>query len=64
MWHDGHPAAELINIRELRNLIAHEHAAEKMHEIYTAVMTISPTLLSTVPKVIAYADNMIRKYPI
>ena len=56
-------AAELIKIRELRNLIAHEYATEKMLEIYAAVAAMSPTLLAVVPKVIAYADNTIRRYP-
>ena len=56
-------AAELINIRELRNLIAHEYATEKMLEIYTAVAALSPALLAAVPKVIAYARNIIQRYP-
>lgn len=56
-------AAELINIRELRNLIAHEYATEKMREIYSAVAAMSPALLAAVPAVIAYADEIIRKYP-
>lgn len=56
-------ASELINIRELRNLIAHEYATEKMLEIYGAVATMAPVLLAVVPKVIAYANNTIRKYP-
>ena len=56
-------ASELINIRELRNLIAHEYATEKMLEIYGAVTTMAPVLLAVVPKVIAYANNTIRKYP-
>jgi hypothetical protein len=56
-------ASELINIRELRNLIAHEYATEKMLEIYGAVATMAPALLAAVPKVIAYANNTIRKYP-
>ena len=56
-------ASELINIRELRNLIAHEYATEKMPEIYTAVAAMSPALLATVPKVIAYAGNIIQRYP-
>lgn len=59
-WAD---AAELINIRELRNLIAHEYATEKMQEIYAAVAAMSPALLAAVPKVIVYANNIIRKYP-
>lgn len=56
-------AAELIKIRELRNLIAHEYATEKMLEIYTAVAALSPALLAAVPKVIAYARNIIQRYP-
>jgi len=56
-------AAELINIRELRNLIAHEYATEKMPEIYSAVAAMAPILLKAVPKVIEYANNTIRKYP-
>lgn len=56
-------AAELIKIRELRNLIAHEYATEKMLEIYTAVAAMSPALLAAVPKVIAYARNTIQRYP-
>jgi len=55
-------AAELISIRELRNLIAHEYATEKMLEIYTSVAAMSPALLTAVPKVIAYADTLIQRY--
>ncbi|MCM8624902.1 hypothetical protein [Accumulibacter sp.] len=58
-WAD---AAELITIRELRNLIAHEYAAEKMLEIHTAVAALSPILLAVVPKVIAYATITLEKY--
>lgn len=56
-------AAELIKIRELRNLIAHEYATEKMPEIYIAVAAMSPALLAAVPKVIAYARKTIQRYP-
>lgn len=54
-------ATELIKIRELRNLIAHEYATEKMLEVYTAVATMSPVLLAAVPKVMAYAGNTISR---
>ena len=54
-WAD---ASEMIKIRELRNLIAHEYANEKMPEIYAAVATLSPALLAVVPKVMAYAGNI------
>lgn len=55
-------APELINIRELRNLIAHEYATEKMLEIYSAVAVLSPILLATVPKVVTYASSALQKY--
>jgi hypothetical protein len=55
-------AAELIRIRELRNLIAHEYATEKMLEIYTAVAALSPILLATVPKVVVYVRSTLQKY--
>jgi hypothetical protein len=55
-------AIDLIKIRELRNLIAHEYATEKMLEVYGAVAVMSPVLLATVPKVVAYAGNVIRHY--
>lgn len=55
-------AAQLIRIRELRNLIAREYATEKMPEIHAAVAALAPTLLAAVPRVIAYADGTLRKY--
>ena len=60
---DWGQAADLIKIRELRNLIAHEYATEKMPEIYAAVAAMSPTLLAAVPKVVTYAEQMISRYP-
>jgi uncharacterized protein YutE (UPF0331/DUF86 family) len=39
-WVDD--ASKLIQIRELRNLIAHEYAADKMVEIYHAVAAFAP----------------------
>ena len=50
----------MIKIRELRNLIAHEYANEKMVEIYAAVAALSPALLAVVPRVMAYASNTSR----
>lgn len=60
-WAD---ASEMIKIRELRNLIAHEYANEKMPEIYAAVVAMSPVLLVVVPKVIAYAEDITKGYPV
>jgi len=56
-------AAELIKVRELRNLIAHEYATEKIQEIHAAVAALSPILLAAAPKVIAYARKTIQRYP-
>jgi len=56
-------AAELIKIRELRNLIAHEYATEKMQEVYAAVAALTPALLTAVPQVIAYAGKVINRIP-
>ncbi len=61
---DWGQATDLIKIRELRNLIAHEYASEKMPEIYAAVAAMSPTLLAAVPKVVTYAEQMIARYPV
>lgn len=55
-------ASEMIKIRELRNLIAHEYASDKMSEIYTVAAAMSPVLLAVVPKVIAYANDITRRF--
>jgi hypothetical protein len=52
-------ADELIKMRELRNLIAHEYSADAMVQIYAAVLMLSPSLLSTVPKVIQSVELML-----
>ena len=61
-WIDD--ATKLVRIRELRNLIAHEYAADKMAEIYSTVAVLAPDLLAVVPKVIAYASELENKYPV
>ena len=55
-------AAELVKIRELRNLIAHEYANEQMADIYVAVAALTPSLLSVVPHVIAYAATLPQRH--
>ena len=60
-WVDD--AIKLVRIRELRNLIAHEYAADKMSEIYAAVATLVPELLAVVSKVTTYAHELEKKYP-
>ena len=56
-------APNLIKIRELRNLISHEYAADKMQEIFAAVAALTPLLLALVPRVKAYAQSVIQRYP-
>ncbi len=55
-------ASEIIKIRELRNLIAHEYANDKMPEVYAAVVTLSPVLLAVIPNVIEYVSDLTDKY--
>lgn len=56
-------ATHLVRIRELRNLIDHEYAADKISDIYAAITEHSPELLNVVPKVLAYANELERSYP-
>lgn len=55
-------ASDLIRIRELRNLIAHEYAADKMAEIYQAVGLLAPKLLETIVTVRGYAERLAQQY--
>ncbi len=57
-----HSAADLVRIRELRNLVAHEYAAERMGEIYAAIARLAPQLLDVVPKVRIYAEDLARRF--
>ena len=54
-------ASQMINIRELHNMIAHEYAAEKMTEIYAAVYGLAQTLLIIVPNVTAAAQRLVAR---
>ena len=60
-WVDD--AGMLVRIRGLRNMIAHEYAADKIAEIYAAVAEFAPVLLDVIPKVIAYANRLKNNYP-
>lgn len=53
-------AADLIKIRELRNLVAHEYAADQMNDIYSAVAALTPVLIDVIPKVTDYAAKIPR----
>lgn len=54
-------AADLIRIRELRNLVAHEYAADQMNDIYSAVAALTPVLIDVIPKVTDYAAKIPRR---
>ena len=56
-------ATQMVRIRELRNLIAHEYAADKMFGIYRAVLILAPALLTTVTKVQKSGFDLINHYP-
>lgn len=53
-------AEQLIKIRELRNLIAHEYATDAMPEIYAAVLMLSPLLLDTAHEINIYTKNLLQ----
>jgi len=48
----------LVRIRELRNVIAHEYAADKMADLYAATATLAPKLFGVVPMVVAYCERL------
>ena len=50
---------QLVRIRELRNLIAHEYADEKLADIYRAVFQLAPALLAAVPRVAVWAQRLL-----
>jgi len=51
----------LVRIRELRNLIAHEYAADKMAEIYEAVFMLSPELDKIAKQAADYSESLINR---
>lgn len=56
------PAAEqLIQIRKLRNTIAHDYAAETRTLIHDQTKALAPELLAITAKASAYAENLIRR---
>jgi hypothetical protein len=56
-------ASECIRTRELRNLIAHEYATEKMSEINATVGAMAPQLLCNVSRVTTYVHALLQRYP-
>jgi hypothetical protein len=55
-------AQDLVRIRELRNLVAHEYAADRMAELYTGISRLAPLLLAVVPKVRSYAEDLAKRF--
>ena len=53
---------DLVRIRELRNLVAHEYAADRMAEIYAGIANLAPELLAVIPKVRVYSDALARRF--
>ncbi|WP_089726835.1 hypothetical protein [Candidatus Thiosymbion oneisti] len=55
-------APDLVRIRELRNLIAHEYVEDKLHELHLAVLELAPLLIELTPKVAAFGRVLIARY--
>ena len=49
---------DLVRVRELRNLIAHEYEDEDLPALYREVMRLAPVLLDAVPRVMAWAQGL------
>ena len=56
-------AADLVRIRELRNMVAHEYAADNLGELHQSVIALTPQLLTIIPKVQKYTKDLIKQYP-
>lgn len=54
-------ADQLIQIRKLRNTIAHDYAAENSTLIHDKIKALAPELLVITAKVSGYAENLIRR---
>jgi uncharacterized protein YutE (UPF0331/DUF86 family) len=54
-------ADALVRIRELRNLIAHEYAADKLAEIYETVFKLSPELNKIALQAADYSELLINR---
>lgn len=54
--------ADLVRIRELRNVIAHEYASDKLVEIYRAVAALTPLLLDIAARTAVYGDEALQRY--
>ncbi len=52
-------ADEFIEIRILRNEIAHEYKSETIYEIFKQVMQLTPALLKSVDTIFAYSRDIV-----
>jgi hypothetical protein len=52
--HDG----DMVRIRELRNLVAHEYEDEDLLALYREILRLAPTLLDCVQRVAAWAKQL------
>ena len=50
-------ARELIEVRDLRNTIAHEYAADNLMEIYADTVKLSPSLLAAVTAATTFVNE-------
>jgi hypothetical protein len=50
-------AGQFIQIRILRNEIAHEYKPETIHDIFEHVMKLTPVLLESVDRISAYSER-------
>jgi len=54
-------ADQLRRIRELRNMIAHEYAADQLAVLYSEIFKKAPQLLAIVTKAVVYGHDLIRR---
>jgi hypothetical protein len=50
-------ADELVAVRDLRNMIAHEYATENLLELYADTVSASPALLTAVSSATSFIEN-------
>lgn len=56
-----HSADDFIEIRILRNEIAHEYKSETIYTIFEKVLNYTPKLLESVETIITYAQKYVKK---
>ncbi|MCB2149558.1 MAG: hypothetical protein KQI81_23965 [Deltaproteobacteria bacterium] len=51
-------AEDFIQIRLLRNEIAHEYKSDAIYAIFESVLNLTPVLLDSIEKIVAYATRL------